>query len=78
MTMLLCHSHALYYFLLCFLCTRFPFYEPAIILSAKILMCFVNLLCEQVEVRGNDSRIHAEMDFSPNISTIVLNNLTLG
>ncbi|XP_035715206.1 roundabout homolog 2 isoform X2 [Folsomia candida] len=32
----------------------------------------------RVEVRGNDSRIHAEMDFSPNISTIVLNNLTLG
>jgi len=32
----------------------------------------------QVEVRGNESRIHAEMDFAANISTIVLNNLTLG
>ncbi|CAG7832052.1 unnamed protein product [Allacma fusca] len=31
-----------------------------------------------VEVRGNDSRIHAEMDFGANISSIVLNNLTLG
>lgn len=32
-----------------------------------------------MEVRGNDSRtIHAEMDFGANISSIVLNNLTLG
>jgi len=32
----------------------------------------------QVEILGNDSRIHAEMDFGANITSIVLNNLTLG
>ena len=32
----------------------------------------------QVEVRGNDSRIHAEMSFGSNITFIILNNLTMG
>ncbi|ODM93984.1 Roundabout 2 [Orchesella cincta] len=32
----------------------------------------------RVEIRGNDSRLHAEMDFGPNITSIVLSNLTLG
>jgi hypothetical protein len=46
--------------------------------SNETLMSSSFLSVSQVEVRGNDSRIHAEMDFTANISSIVLNNLTLG